>query len=139
MSLFGVATCKKMRRSQLPTLVIDLDNGRWQTMIDDRRIGQPLAVRNSVRASAAIAAASGAQVLLQRRADRDAPPATVTSNFTEPADAIAAWFKGKVRYDVVVSFDTSGQFHSQFTHAARFSVKLSKMSHFRETITEMNL
>ena len=49
----------------------------------------------------------------------------VAANFTEPAKEIAAAFTRKTGHAAVLSFGTSGQFHSQITQGAPFQVFLS--------------
>jgi len=49
----------------------------------------------------------------------------VATNFTEPAQEIAALFKQKTGHEAVLSFGASGAFFTQITHGAPFEVFLS--------------
>lgn len=49
----------------------------------------------------------------------------VASNFTEPAQAIAAKFKARTGHEAILSFGSSGQFYAQIANGAPFEVLLS--------------
>ncbi|WP_046868661.1 molybdate ABC transporter substrate-binding protein [Microvirga massiliensis] len=49
----------------------------------------------------------------------------VAANFTDPAKEIAAAFKAKTGHEAVLSFGSSGQFHTQITQHAPFQIFLS--------------
>ncbi len=49
----------------------------------------------------------------------------VASNFTEPAQAIAARFKARTGHEAILSFGSSGQFYAQIANGAPFDVFLS--------------